>query len=184
MPHALKGDDTNSIAESLAPYYTDDTQKTRYLSYRGSGFTVREAAELVGIHQRTVANWRHEDPEFSKYDREGLSEFRAKFGAMFVMAEFNRNFRLTLQNDYRVLNKSVRLGMDKLTERELSYMNNIRKHYTPEALDKVRAVLSGKSTDPQTAQFNFSQIVLQMGRERGQAPTLVVDQDDLEDTGG
>ena len=63
--------DTLDAASALMPYFDGDTAAARkgtYLTYRFTGFSVREAVAMTGINNVTVARWR--DPDHHLYDED------------------------------------------------------------------------------------------------------------------
>lgn len=154
------GDIVEMVAQSLAPVFQDDTRKTQYISYRASGFTVREACHMLNLHERTIQRWRSADSEFAELDTKGLSELRQKYAKDFAYAEFMRNFRMVMDRDFRALYKSL-TEPEKLTTEDHRYLNKIRGYYTPEALSSIERAVSGRD---QPMQVNFTQWVLNEGR--------------------
>lgn len=166
--------DTQAIADSLAPAFGEDDPRTRYLSFRASGFSVREAAHLVGVHQRTVLRWRHDHPEVAEYER-NIGQIRQKFGANFAYAEFLRNFRLVMIQDGKLLYKQATRPTE-LTQEDKMALNRIRQYYTPQQMEVVRAALAGGAPGAGLGpQFNFTQVVMNLARagNRGEAPTVI-----------
>ncbi|GAH13070.1 unnamed protein product, partial [marine sediment metagenome] len=111
----------------------NDNNKARYIGYRASGFTVREAVKLVGIHQKTLSRWR--DPDSPWYDagfvdaENKLSELRKTLGVEYAHLEFLRNYRLVLEKDFRIIAKSIDQPLS-LTGQEQQYLLKARGHYT------------------------------------------------------
>lgn len=152
---------TEQIAHSIVPYFPDDNKKSKYLSYRVSGFSVMEAAQLAGCHLKSVRRWRLADEQFSKIDLEGVNELRKQLSSEYLDLEFTRNFRLVLQKDFEVLYKSVR-NID-LNEQEHSYLLKLRSHYTPQHLAMIKQILSGGNIQEP---FDFTKLTLTIRRER------------------
>lgn len=164
-----------AIAESLTPYFTDDSDKTRYLSYRASGFTVLESCKLIDIHPRTVSRWRDKDERFNHYDTSGLSQLRKDLAATFTYAEFTRNFRLVLEKDFQVLSKAA--TKQDLSPDEKDYLHKIRGFYTPQQLQAIRQILMPQDSNqngPLPANFNFTQFVMNISKGNAQ-PIEVID---------
>lgn len=146
------------IAESLVPYAASDVKKSRYLSYRATGFTITESAELTGITLHTVKVWRGHDPEFARLEGKDLSILRETVGKEFLKAEFTRNMRLCMGRDYEVLRKA-NLTSWLLTSDEKRYIEKVRPLYTPQQLMAFSGALSG---DGGGAAFNITQIIKEM----------------------
>ena len=58
--------EAEGIAGAIVPYFPDDHRKSKYLSFRTTGFPFREACKLANISISTVRNWRASDEEFAK----------------------------------------------------------------------------------------------------------------------
>ena len=150
----------SSILQSLFEENTDTTNKARWLGYRASYFTVREACKLADVTERTIRNWRKE-PWF--YDAEKkLPELRKHLGKDIAKLEFLRNFRLILEQDYKVLKKLI-IDKELLEPSEVAYLNKIRAHYTPQQLQTMDGFFT---EDPEGANLNFTKIVQSMNIER------------------
>lgn len=160
------GDDVESILQSLMPQWGEDSPQTRYLSLRASGFNVREAAAMVGVKQATVGYWRNKDAVFAKWDKERIGEVRQRLGAQFAYAEFMRNFRLVMIDDFKILWKQA-IHPATLTSEDKVKLARIRAYYTPKDIEIVRAALSGGAPGAglaPTIQFNFVALVKQMAQ--------------------
>jgi len=161
--------ETLDIARSYLPILDgEDSKKSQYLSYRITNFSRAMATELTGIHRKTVARWREEDPAFAWIDGEGLSEARKTLANEVIDMQFTRNFHLVLQKDFRILYKdhmnSLGTGLP-LTEEEQAYMLKIRQHYTPQSLAMVKQILAGGTVEEP---FNFTKLTMTIKREREQ----------------
>jgi len=136
------------------PNLSDNPFKHKYLSFRACGFTIREAAQLAGIKEKTVRAWRHLDEEFKELDTTQLKELRENFAEKFIEVEFLRNFRLILKKDYEVIIKSI-TNPDNLTQHESAYLKQARAHYTPQQLNIIRNALGGDGV----REFNYTQFI-------------------------
>lgn len=163
--------DPEAIAEAIVPYFPDDTNKSRYLSYRACGFTVTESIKFASIATRTLRRWRADDDEFRRLDTLGISELRKSVGDEFLEMEFRRNYRLILQADYNVISKQVR--QEILTNDEHSYLLKARAHYTPQQLETLERIL-GEVDDKK--EFDFTSFVLSL-RGRGQELHIAASRD-------
>lgn len=153
--------EAEAIAESIVPYFPDDSKKSRYLAFRATGFTFREAAQLAGISEKSVHNWRNSDPEFCQLDLAGISDLKKKLGAEYLNIQFTRNMSLVLQKDFNVLRKSV-LMPDTLTEQEHQYLLKLRQFYTPQQLAIIQQMVGEITGD----QLDFTKVVFQIRAER------------------
>lgn len=133
--------DVVSQADSLLPLFDWDNDRKRvYLSYRLTGFGMREAAKLAGVVEKTIKNWRKADENFNKLDTEGLSEARHGYSSRAIGIEFTRNMRLILQRDFTILTRAVE-DETQLTKEERQYLNRIRASYTPNQLEVMQRLL-------------------------------------------
>jgi len=162
---------SQAAVESFIPYFSLDSQKTKYLSYRATGFTVRESAQLAGIGkkwpERQIRRWRANDPLFAYWDGEGIVELQKQAGAHFTFAEFTRNFRLAMEKDAKVLHKSMLEGEEGedgnivyLTKEEHEYLLKIRPLYSPQALEAITKVLKSGGEDGK--KWNFTEAVVEL----------------------
>jgi len=152
---------TEDIAQALIPYYPEDSKKSKYLSYRVCGFTLREARDLVGITETSIRRWRKEDAEFAKLDTTGLSELKEQLSAKYINIEFTRNFHLVLQKDLKVLIKSLQ-SPTMLTINENQYLLKLRAFYTPQQFAMIQQLV-GETTG---GGFDFTKLVFEIRRER------------------
>ncbi len=161
-----------SIAQSSIPWPTDDN-KARYLGYRASGFTIREALHLVDCAHSTLSLWR-KDPEFVSVE-ERLPTLAANLRTQFIGMDFVRNFRLVLKKDFEVLKKSLGMVEEpnkdgkfvtaRLTAMENAYLTKMRSMYTPEALAKIESMLRGEDTEEGKG-FDWTEVVMTVRREQ------------------
>ncbi|MFA5353306.1 MAG: hypothetical protein WC291_03680 [Thermodesulfovibrionales bacterium] len=169
--------ETEKIAQSILPYSRDDP-KARYLSLRSSGFTIREALRLIGYAHSTLSKWR-EVPEFVALE-ERIPEFRQQLSLEYAGLEFVRNFRLVLEKDLRVLQKSLypeRDGDGKplpMPDEEQSYLLKLRAFYTPQQLQIMEALLKGQTATPVEGEFDFTKFVMTAARTREELRVEVV----------
>lgn len=155
----IMASDPQAIAESITPYFPDNTKKTKYLSYRACGFAIREALKMVGVSQRTVMRWRATDPQFHHLDTLGYSDVKAKLADRYIELEFRRNYRLVLQLDYDVLTKAA--WGDEMTTREERWLARVRQHYTPQQLEVLERILGEGGGG---GEFDFTSFVLSLKR--------------------
>jgi len=170
LPDPEDQTETEKIAHSVIPYSRDDA-RARYLSLRASGFTIREALRLIGYAHSTLSKWRL-DPEFVDVEKR-LPEYRKELAAEYVGLEFTRNYRLVLEKDYRVLQRSLTKTKDEfgrevpieLSEQEHAYLMKMRSHYTPQQLQILEALLRGEQGQVDQ-EFNFTEFVIRAAREK------------------
>jgi hypothetical protein len=161
--HNMKIDpnDTRSIVEAALPYFTDDTNKAKYLSYRLNYFSVLESCHLCGFHIKTIHRWRDADPIFRKLDVEDMGGLRKQLSAQFLDMEYTRNFRLLLAKDFKVILKS--LGNDELSKNENDYLLRLRGHYSPQNLAMIKQLVGGGTIDKP---FDFTKLTLTIRKEK------------------
>ena len=153
--------ETEAIAQSFVPTFSDDSKKATYLSYLVANFAHREACQLTPVSEKQVRRWKDADPNFLRMCGEGLPELRKQFASQFIDMQFTRNFHLVLQKDFRVLYKDA-LGQD-LSENEVRYLEKIRQHYTPQSLAMVKQLLGGGTVQEP---FDFTRLTLEIKREQ------------------
>lgn len=163
--------------EAFIPYASHDERKTKYLSYRASGFSPKEACRLVDVELRTLYRWR-EDPEFKDIETGQLAEIRKSLGSQFTLMEFLRNTRLVLSKDFDIIMRAMGRvtidgddtdRMDTLSEREWQYFKDAVKRYGPDQLMKLQAAVQGKSTsDTVHQEFNFTRFAIELHQEKEQ----------------
>lgn len=170
MTEELTGDvltevnaDTTKLLQSIIPYLAGDENKARYLGFRASGFTIREALKLVDVTDRTLRNWRQADPDFRHLEDDLLPELRTQAKKEIISLEFIRNYRLVLLKDYQVLQKSV-TEPDQLTTSEHQYLLKARQHYTPQQLAILEQLFGGDGVATPGTPQSFSEFVLTLKR--------------------
>ncbi len=163
---------TNPVAtsQSVLPYYVDDTKKTKYLSFRATGFTSTEARELADVTERSVKRWRAADPEFKRLDTTDIAELRQTHGAAYHSAEFQRNLRSFMELDRKILARAhqiLRDGMElsSLDVAEQGYLKTIRPLYSAGNLAAmIKAVNSGDEEG--ISGLDFTEMVTKMSQIR------------------
>jgi len=153
-------DKTEQVAESILPYFPDDSRKSKYLSFRVCGFGVREAAGLAGVTESSVRNWRKNDPEFKALDLSGISELKKQLSSEFLNLEFTRNFHLVLQKDFNILLKSVTDG-ETLDDKEHAYLLKLRQFYTPQQFAVIQQIIGESKSDG----FDFTDLIFSIRKE-------------------
>ena len=165
-PHS----DTLDAARALLPNFAQNfwqEKKANYLAYRYTGFSVREATELAGIHEKTIRTWRHEDPQFGMLEEAATGPDRAVLRREILYLLFIRNLQLVDRKDYEVLRKALALEKDSdgeplpMTRDEVAYLNRARQHYTPQQLEVLE-----KRMDPTTFEkpFSFADFIITLRR--------------------
>ncbi len=129
-------------AETSLPFFDHDNQKKRnYLAYRICGFSRLESRQNAGASKVIYDKWLVSDEDFAGIEKQGLLELSRQFRNEIVGLEFTRNFKLCLDKDRIVLQKSVK--GNKLTDDEWDYLKKIRPLYTPAALKALEDLVSG-----------------------------------------
>lgn len=137
------------------PLLAGDSKKMEYLSYRATGFPVRQACELAGIPQRTVNKWRRTDVEFATFEGARLPELQRLVGRDVLRLDFMRNFKLILMQDAEVIWKAKN-SREEMTDRDWSYFRQIRKHYTAgEFLNLEKALAPEKHRSNTVIKLSF-----------------------------
>ena len=154
--------ETENIAQSFIPTFSDDNKKATYLSYLIANFAHREACKLTPVSEKQVRRWKDADPNFLTICTDGLQALRKEFASTFIDMQFTRNFHLILQKDFKVLYKDA-VGEVELTENENQYLGKIRQHYTPQSLAMVKQLLGGGTVDQP---FDFTRLTMTIKREQ------------------
>lgn len=162
-------DPEESIPRSMVPWNRDD-DRSRYLGLRSSGFTIREALNLIGKAQSTLSLWRH-DPVFADLEH-NISELRKTLALEYASLEFLRNYRLVLEKDFRIIKDSLQKHTKKTSageeydagqsSQDFQYLLRLRPHYTPQQLQAIEQLLGNKSAGSDS--FNWTDFVLTLSR--------------------
>jgi len=115
---------------SRIPLQSGDSRKAKYLSWRATGFSVREACALTPCDFSTLLRWRRDDAEFKDFEDNWLRELQKNVSRDLIHLEFMRNMRLALHRDFKVLFKAA-YDLDSLSAREMDILKIIRRLYTP-----------------------------------------------------
>ncbi len=165
----ISGDDTESIIRSI--FEVDgNSNKSRYLGYRASGFSVRESLRLTGIHEKTLHRWREGDVVFVKQEN-SLPELRKTLGINFAHLEFLRNYRLILQKDFEIISKSLRKPdindpSSIMTKTDTEYLLKLRSQYTPQQLEVMSALIGAASSTSQP--LDFTKLIMSISQSKSE----------------
>ena len=189
-----------------------DERKAKYLAYRYAGFSFKEAVELTGLSERTVLRWRDPDRRvggrepgtqydeaFAKLESEVTTESRSQIRREVVQNLFTRNIVLILEHDYSVLRRvrGLEAALDEdgnpvmngkgkpvvaePSKQDWTYLNRIRGNYGPQQMAAMEKLAE---TGPGDADFNFTNIVMQMNLEsRDHVPLPAPVVEDLQENG-
>ncbi len=136
--------ETEILEARIPSFKGNDDKKVEYLSYRAVGFSVKESLQLSEVKSSSLRSWRENDIHFRDFerDRKNLRELQRSAAKDVLEAGFKRNFLLLLKKDAFIIEKSMKTmnipmqgdvdGMELLTDREWSYLQMIRKYYTPD----------------------------------------------------
>ena len=151
-----------SAATTLIPYRRSD-DRAKYLSWLCCGFSDEEALYVLGLTRSWLADARA-DSKFIELE-EHIPEFRKELSKEYIELDFQRNFRMVLEKDRRVIRTS--LGMELVEDEETGemvaeqlssfdqqYLLKLRSAYTPQQLQLLEAVASGGDGG-----FNFAEWV-------------------------
>lgn len=159
-----------SIPRSVVPWNRDD-DRSRYLGLRSSGFTIREALGLIGKAKSTLSHWRKDETFLELEDR--LPELRKELGLEYAALEFQRNYRLVLEKDFRVLKESLirRTKIDTegnrivlpMDAQDFKYLLQLRAHYTPQQAQAIEQLFGRGNGQGEVT--NFTDFVLTLSRK-------------------
>ena len=149
-----------SAAATLIPYRRGD-DRAKYLSWLCCGFSDEEALMVLGLTRGWLESARS-DGKFTDLE-ERIPEFSKQLSQDYIEMDFQRNFRMVLEKDRRVIR--ISLGMElvedengemvpeQLSSFDQQYLLKLRSAYTPQQLQLLAAVASGGDG------FNFSKWV-------------------------
>lgn len=121
--------------------------KADYLSFRATGFPVRQALHLSDNSQSTLNRWRKDDPEFARVETEMLPELQASVSKDIISLEFLRNMKMAMRTDAKVLYKAAN-HLESLSPLEWAYLKKIRGMYSPSDLMAMTRALSPSGEEP------------------------------------
>ena len=173
IKEALEGVDPYdpvSTSESVIPYFTDDSNKTRYLSLRATGFTPQESRQIVGVTKETLRAWRAGDGEFRRLDTTDILELRREHGANFMIAEYQRNMRAMMQLDWDIISRANQFGLEELIPFEQAYLKAIRPMYSAAQWGAMVKVVKGSDgNEVGSGNINMTQNIIQLGQAHADA---------------
>jgi len=150
-----------SAAITLVPYRRDDL-RAKYLGWMSSGFSDEEALFVLGLNLGWLELMR-KDEKFCDLE-ERIPEFRKELSREYADLDFNRNFRMVLEIDHRILRKSLGIELEEneagdmvpvqMTPFEQQYLLKLRGAYTPQQLQLLEVVAKGNDGG-----FNFAKWV-------------------------
>lgn len=159
-----------ATSQSVLPYYVDDTKKTKYLSFRATGFTPAESMELAEVTKRSVERWRAADEEFRRLDTVAIAELRQTHGAAYHSAEFQRNLRSFMELDRKMIARAhavinAGMGLSDMDIADQGYLKTIRPLYSAASLSAMMKAVNG-DTDGNQAELDWTQMVQTMSKIR------------------
>ena len=161
--------DPVSTSESVIPYFTDDSNKTRYMSLRATGFTPIECRQIIGITPETLRVWRRDDEEFRRLDTSDIAELRRDHGANFMIAEYQRNMRAVMHLDWDIIQRANNEGMDFLSPVEQAYLKAIRPMYSAAQWSAMVKVVKGGENESGQGNINMTQNIINIGKAHAEA---------------
>jgi len=160
----VEPDDYEEMLKARIPL-NKNPRKASYLSYRASGFSVREACMLASISFAAVKKWRREDPDFRKWESgDGLAWLQNNLAHDLFQMEFMRNFRMALRLDFKLLYKA-NYNLGGMTDRETSLLKAIRKQYSPQDLIALQKALEPDADHLPPGAYRESVTVTVEGRQ-------------------
>jgi len=130
-------------SQALAPFFPADVngeRKAEYLSYRFTGFTVREAVALSHLHEWDPRRWRQRDPVFADLEQQATGPRRGEIRREVLQNLFLRNYRRVLEKDAQVIEHSLS-EPDTMSKGDFDYLVRMRAHYTPQQLQILEGLL-------------------------------------------
>lgn len=163
----LPPSETLETVHSLIPYLDAnevERKKSIYLSYRFTGFAIREAIGHADISESTLRRWREVDSKFVELEAQTTGPDRAKLKKEVINEQFIRNFRRVLDMDGKVIEK-MHYQPDEMTKAELDWMGRMRSHYTATQMELLERILDPNSAKGET----FDQMLLYAFRQKRDA---------------
>lgn len=171
---SLPASETLESVHSLIPYLDAnevERKKSTYLSYRFTGFSIREAVELADISESTLRRWRELDEKFVGLEAQTTGEARHQLKREVIGTKFMRNFTRVLDMDAKVIEK-MHTAPDTLTKQETDWMARMRSHYTAAQMELLERILDPNIAKSQT----FDQMLLSAFRVRRDVEGNVVEE--------
>jgi len=143
-----------SAATTLIPYRRDDL-RARYLGYLCCGFSDEESLYVLGLTRRWLESARL-DEKFTSLE-ERVPELQRELSREYTEMDFLRNFRMVLEKDHRVLRVSLGMELEEdedsgemvpveLSPFDQQYLLRLRSAYTPQQFQLLEALVSGKDS--------------------------------------
>lgn len=148
--------DAESSVKAAIPLL-DSQHKMDYLMYRACGFTVREAASLCGLTQKTIKHWRLRDEAFRRWEEQGLAELQRTVSDVILRSQFTRNMHVVLKIDGRAL-LDVALAKDwkDIPAEKLDWAKEASKRYKAQDLALILKALEPESDIGTQSQVNIT----------------------------
>jgi hypothetical protein len=148
-----------AIPKSILPWNFDD-DRARYLGLRCSGFDIMESLRLIDKAKSTLSHWRT-DEKFLSLEQD-IPNLRKTLGLEFASIEWLRNFRLILEKDKRVLDKSLDSRLPMLQKQDQEYLLKMRSTYNPQQLALLQEML--KSAKGGEGAINLTDMFIRMSK--------------------
>lgn len=150
-----------SAATTLIPYRRGD-DRAKYLSWLCCGFNDEESLYVLGLTTSWLAIARL-DSKFTDLESR-IPEFRKELSREYIDMDFQRNFRMVLEKDRRVMMRALEMELvededgkmvpAEMTSFDQQYLLRLRSAYTPQQLQLLEAVVAGDDGG-----FNFAKWV-------------------------
>lgn len=170
IPKSIQPQNPIATAESLFPDFPDDSDKTRYLAFRASGFSITESCRLLNIKEDTLKYWRTFDTIFSKLETQTESTPRVHIALQILQRSYLRNLHLILLQDEKILIK-YHENPDSLSEKQHQYLMKALNRYSLQSLQAIISLDNQNSDQNKGNTINFSQTLLQIQQLTGQLPS-------------
>ena len=182
---AMLLDDTGEEALlSRIPLQSGSQKKALYLSYRATGFPVKQACDLAEMSLEDLHRWRKQDEQFRIFETDKLYELQQTVGADVVRLEFLRNFRMIMKKDFLVIRKAL-FDEDNMSDDEFKYFMAVRKHYTPnDMLALEKAIHPENHPEGTNLTINLSWGGAQLSENAIEAPVEQAQYKELSDANG
>lgn len=147
-----------SAATALIPYRRSD-DRAKFLGWCCTGFSDEEALYVLGLNRAWLADARL-DSKFTDLE-ERIPEFRKELSREYLELDFQRNFRMVLEKDRRIMQRALEMELEEneagemvpaeMTPYDQQYLLRLRSAYTPQQYQLLEAVVAGEDGG-----FNFA----------------------------
>lgn len=134
-----------------------------YLAWRVCGFTKTESATRAKVTSEDLREWI-EDGIFARIENLAGNELRKVWAEELIHQQHVKNVAGIMAIDSQVIDETLRLGLDNVSEETRDYLGKIRNQYNP----TVRKYL-GLEEEDRDRPKSFDELTLRFRRVHGEA---------------